>query len=77
LQNHEVGKETYLFLACTYFFRQQFEEAEKAAKLGPEVPLKNRCVTACNAVMAESHVLLYHNIDCCSTFIIEVATRLN
>lgn len=42
LQVHDVGDDIHLFLACCYFFQQQYSEAEKSAELGPNNALKNR-----------------------------------
>lgn len=42
LDSHDVSGEVHLFLSCCYFFKQQFEDAEKAANKGPNVPLKSR-----------------------------------
>ena len=40
--NYKVGDEVYLYQACCYFYQQMYEEAEKAADMGPPSELKTR-----------------------------------
>ena len=42
LDAHEVGREIYLYIACCHFYQQMYEEAEKEAMKGSDVPLKIR-----------------------------------
>ena len=47
LEQHDMGDEVYLFLACCLFFQQKYEEAEAAAERGPGSALKNRLLFNC------------------------------
>lgn len=42
LDAHDVSRDFHLFLACCYFFQQRYDDAEKAADMGPNNALKNR-----------------------------------
>ncbi len=42
LDSHDVSGDVHLFLSCCYFFKQQYEDAEKAANKGPNSPLRSR-----------------------------------
>lgn len=37
---HQAGSEIHLFFAVCHFFQQSYDEAERKALLGPDVPLK-------------------------------------
>ena len=61
LSAHDVSEEIHLCLACCYFFRQQFEDAEKEADLGPNLPLKNRLLfNIYHRLGDESKLMQYH-----------------
>ena len=61
LNAHDVGREIYLYIAACYFFQQMYEEAEREALRGPDIPLKTRLLfniahrTADEAKLMESH----------------------
>lgn len=58
---HDVGREIYLFIAACYFFQQMYEEAEREALRGPDVPLKVRLLfNIAHRTTDETKLMEYH-----------------
>ena len=61
LRAYDVGPELHLFIAACYFFKQMYEEAEKEALLGPDVPLKVRLLfNIAHRTTDENKLMEYH-----------------
>jgi intraflagellar transport protein 56 len=61
LNAHDVGKEIYLFIAACYFFQQMYEEAEREALRGPDVPLRTRLLfNIAHRTSDENKLMEYH-----------------
>ncbi|KAJ1441103.1 hypothetical protein B484DRAFT_343219 [Ochromonadaceae sp. CCMP2298] len=61
LHAHEVGREIYLYIASCYFFQQLYEEAEKEALKGPDLPLKVRLLfNIAHRTSDEAKLMEYH-----------------
>jgi intraflagellar transport protein 56 len=61
IDQHEVGSEVYLFLACCLFFQQKYDEAEAAAERGPGSALKNRLLfNIAHRMGNETKLMAYH-----------------
>lgn len=59
--HNEGKKEVYLFLACSLFFQQSYEEAEKMASKGPEGLLRNRLLFhTAHRLGDEAKLMNYH-----------------
>lgn len=61
LDVHDVTSEFHLYLACCYFFQQRFDEAERAADMGPNDSLKNRLLfNIYHRIADENKLMQYH-----------------
>ena len=61
LDQHDVGDEIYLFLACCLFFQQRYQEAHTAAEKGPNSSLKNRLLfSIAHRTGNEADLMTYH-----------------
>ncbi len=61
LRAYDVGSELHLYIAACYFFKQMYEEAEKEAHLGPDVPLKTRLLfNIAHRTTDETKLMEYH-----------------
>ena len=61
LDAHDVSNEFHLYLSCCYFFQQKFDEAERAAGLGPNNALKNRILfNIYHRIGDENKLMTYH-----------------
>lgn len=60
--NYKVGDEVYLYQACCYFYQQMYEEAEKAADMGPPSELKTRLLfNIAHRTGDEEKLMKYHH----------------
>jgi intraflagellar transport protein 56 len=61
LNAHDVGREVHLFIAACYFFQQTYEEAEREALKGPDVPLRTRLLfNIAHRTADETKLMEYH-----------------
>ena len=61
LDAHDVSREIYLYIAACYFFQQMYEEAEKEALRGPDIPLKVRLLfNIAHRTTDEAKLMEYH-----------------
>ena len=58
---HDVTNEVRLFLASCFFYQQMYEEAEREAERGPNIPLKNRIMfNIAHRLTDETKLMAYH-----------------
>eukprot|EP01038_Epipyxis_sp_PR26KG_P005271 gene5271-7323_t len=58
---HGIGSSAHLFMACCYFYQQQYEEAEKEAEKGPEDGLKTRILfNIAHRTSDENKLMMFH-----------------
>lgn len=58
---HDVGREIYLYIASCYFFQQMYEESEKEALRGSDLPLKIRLLfNIAHRTTDEPKLMEYH-----------------
>jgi intraflagellar transport protein 56 len=61
LDAHDVNSAIHLYIACCYFFQQMYEEAEKEAEKGPDIPLKTRLLfNIAHRTADENKLMTYH-----------------
>jgi intraflagellar transport protein 56 len=65
LDVHDVPKEVNLFLACCYFYQQNYEDAEKSADRGTNDSLKNRLLFNIYHRLGDENKLMncHHNLQ--------------